>query len=84
MNYAKSLAGKGYITSDLSNFYVTDLGKRNYIPKWKSVILSFFSFSISSLKPLVKIFIEIVVSLIIAFLIYHFGLNQEFLVTPLC
>lgn len=73
ITYAKSLIEKGYITSDLSNYYVTELGKKNYTPKYKVILLRIFSFSVSSLKPFFKIIAEIVVALIIAYLIYHFG-----------
>lgn len=70
---AKSLISKGYITSDISNYYVTELGKKNYIPKHKERLSRIFSFSISFLKPFFKIFIEIIVALVIAYLVYHFG-----------
>ena len=30
--YAKSLTAKGYITADLANYYVTEIGKKNYRP----------------------------------------------------
>lgn len=70
---AKSLIAKGYITSDISNYYVTELGKKNYVPKYKVILSGIFSFSVSSLKPIIKIFIEIIVALIIAYLVYHFG-----------
>lgn len=32
MHYAKSLIAKGYITADLTNYYVTEIGKKNYQP----------------------------------------------------
>lgn len=32
MHYAKSLIAKGYITADITNYYVTEIGKKNYRP----------------------------------------------------
>lgn len=32
MHYAKSLIAKGYITADLTNYYITEIGKKNYQP----------------------------------------------------
>ena len=68
--YAKSLIFKGYITSDISNYYITELGKQHF---QKSKFRNFFRIPKFLFKPVVRILFEIFVSLVIAYLIWQFG-----------
>lgn len=73
--YVKSLKSQNLVNTDLSDIYLTDLGKSIYVSKREKVKKSLFNFSKLSLKSAFNKFIEIAVALLIAFLIWHFGWN---------
>lgn len=73
--YVKSLKSKNLVNADLSDVYLTDLGKSSYVPKQEKVKKSLFNFSKLSLKSAFNTFVEIAIALLIAFLIWHFGWN---------
>ena len=73
--YVKSLKSQNLVNTDLSDIYLTDLGKRNYVSKREKVKKSLFNFSKLSLKSAFNTFVEIAVALLIAFLIWYFGWN---------
>ena len=73
--YVKSLKSQNLVNTDLSDIYLTDLGKSSYVSKREKVKKSLFDFSKLSLKSAFNKFIEIAVALLIAFLIWRFGWN---------
>lgn len=73
--YVKSLKSRSLVNTDLANIYLTDLGKNSYVSKQDKAKKSLFDFSKLSLKSAFNTFVEIVVALLIAFLIWHFGWN---------
>mgnify|MGYP007055786433 FL=1 len=73
--YVNSLKSQNLVNADLSDIYLTDLGKSNYISKREKVKKSLFDFSKLSLKSVFNKFIEIAGALLVAFLSWHFGWN---------
>ena len=73
--YVKSLKSQNLVNTDLSDIYLTDLGKINYVSKREKVKKSLFDFSKLSLKFIIKTSLGIGVPLLTAFLIWHFGWN---------
>ena len=73
--YVNSLKSQNLVNADLSDIYLTDLGKSSYFPKREKVKKSLFNFSKLSLKSAFNTFTEIAIALLIAFLIWHFGWN---------
>lgn len=73
--YVKSLKSQNLVNTDLSDIYLTDLGKSNYVSKREKVKKSLFDFSKLSLKFIIKTSLGIGVTLLTAFLIWYFGWN---------
>lgn len=73
--YVKSLKSESLVDTDLSNIYLTDLGKNSYVSKQDKVKKSLFNFSKLSLKFIIKTSLGIGVPLLTAFLIWYFGWN---------
>lgn len=73
--YVKSLKSRSLVNTDLANIYLTDLGKNSYVSKQEKAKKSLFDFSKLSLKFIIKTSLGIGVTLLTAFLIWHFGWN---------
>lgn len=73
--YVNLLKSKNYLKSDLTNVYLTDLGKTSYVSNETKIKKSFFKFSKLSLKFILKTVTEIGVAVLIGFLLFHFGWN---------
>lgn len=73
--YVKSLKSRSLVNTDLANIYLTDLGKNSYVSKQGKAKKSLFDFSKLSLKFIIKTSLGIGVTLLTAFLIWHFGWN---------
>lgn len=73
--YVKSLKSQNLVNTDLSDIYLTDLGKNSYVSKQDKAKKSLFDFSKLSLKFIIKTSLGIGVALLTAFLIWHFGWN---------
>lgn len=73
--YVKSLKSQNLVNTDLSDIYLTDLGKNSYVSKQEKVKKSLFDFSKLSFKFIIKTSLGIGVTLLTAFLIWHFGWN---------
>lgn len=72
--FLNDLKNKKYINQDLSNVYMTDIGRsvcKEMIPK--KIKKSIFDFSKFSLKLFWEIIIGIIVAVVAAYIIYHFG-----------
>ena len=73
--YVKSLKSQNLVNTDLSDIYLTDLRKNSYVSKQEKVKKSLFDFSKLSFKFIIKTSLGIGVTLLTAFLIWHFGWN---------
>lgn len=73
INFIKSLNAKGYIHSDLEKIYVTSTTMSVYnkiLKKQKPLLFNFTKFT---LKIFYEIIIGIIITVLAAFIIYHFG-----------
>lgn len=71
----KSLEIKGYVTSTFEDVTVTSLGLSAYddIRTKSKVKRSIFNFTKFTFQRLLDIFIGVVIGIVIAYVVYHFG-----------
>ena len=73
--YANILKDKHYIETDVTNYYITQIGINNYISPVKKFALSFLKFSVLTLKELLVFLSGIVSGILVAYFIHLFGLQ---------